>query len=79
MKTSDEETSDEDTGDEETSGLEASIIHSTPDMNGRATTLGVFKAHAFFFIDKLVKLTTVYLQNCRESLLFWNFSRYRDV
>ncbi len=25
------------------------IIHSTPYMNGRATTLGVFKAYAFFF------------------------------
>ncbi len=24
------------------------ILHSTPYMNGRATTLGVFKAHAFF-------------------------------
>ena len=44
-----EETSDEETGDEETSGLEASQWgrHSTPYMNGRATTRGVFKAHAF--------------------------------
>ncbi len=26
------------------------IIHSTPYMNGRATMLGVFKAHAFFSV-----------------------------
>ncbi len=55
-ETSHEETSDEDTGNEETSGLDASpgcfsvriIIHLTAYMNGRATTRGVFKAHAFF-------------------------------
>ena len=26
------------------------IIHSTPYTNGRATTRGVFKAHAFFLL-----------------------------
>ena len=29
------------------------IIHLTPYMNRRATTLGVFKAHAFFFLIKM--------------------------
>ncbi len=28
------------------------IIHSTPYMNGRATTRGVLKAHAFFFLQE---------------------------
>ena len=31
-----------------TDGTAEIIIHSTAYMNGRATTRGVFKAHAFF-------------------------------
>ncbi len=48
-----EDTSNEETSDEEISGLGeafwlAMIIHSTPYMNGGATSRGVFKAYAFF-------------------------------
>ncbi len=31
------------------------IIHSTPYMTGRATTRGVFKAYAFFFVCIILK------------------------
>ena len=51
---SDEDSSNEETSDEETRGLGYAegdleiIIHSTPYMNGRATTRGVLKRMHFF-------------------------------